>query len=105
MGFGAIFGLIVFGACNYEYANVSASEIAWWKRILTIIGIVLICGIIMLPGVLIDQDTIGNIYLTMILKTFLPTFLACLFLFSGVCERILVKINWLKINQDDKDVE
>ena len=100
LGFGGTFGLIMFGKKNYEHWNVSANEIVWWKRVLTTLAILSVCGIIMLPFLLIKTDTIGNIYVTMILKSFLPTFGAGFFLLSGICEHILIKIDWLKVNHE-----
>ena len=103
LGFGSTFGLILFGAKNNEYWCVTAKDVAWWKRLLTILAILVVCGVIMLPFIFIKTDTIGNIYVTMLLKSFLPTFGVGFFLFSGVCEHLLVKMEWLNICSDQDE--
>lgn len=97
IGFGAFFGLTFFGTKNAKLCHTDVEDELWWKPLARIGITSIICGVVMLPYLLLTGQTISNIYLLMIFKTLLPTFAAGFLLFCGLFEHIFRKLDILKI--------
>ena len=103
LGFGAYFGIIFFAKRNPNSGTPNVQGEAWWKPVVRILITGLICGVVLLPYLLLKPDTISNIYVLMIFKTFLPTFATGFLLFCGLLEYIFVKIKALEIEDNFHD--
>ena len=96
--FGCYFGVLFFGMRMSHLANVEVKNEAWWKPIFRILITIVICAIPLLPYHFLTPDVISNIYVLMICKTLVPTFIAGFLLYCGLLELIFMKLNLLKIN-------
>jgi len=63
----------------------------------------LLCGIVLLPYVLLTPEVISNIYLLMLLKTLIPTFAAGFLIFCGLLEYIFQMMGALEIEEQFHD--
>ena len=89
IGFGAFFGIVFYAKIkNPNPGKPKVKGEAYWKPIVRILIILGICGIVLLPYFFLNLETISNIYVLMVFKTFLPTFAVGFLLFCGFFEYI-----------------
>lgn len=63
----------------------------------------IICGVVLLPYILLTPESISNIYVLMILKTLVPTFAAGFLLYCGLLEYIFVHMKILEVEEPFND--
>ena len=88
IGFGAFFGIVFYAKRNPNPGKPKVKGEAYWKPIVRILIILVICGIVLLPYFLLNLDNVSNIYVLMVFKTLLPTFAVGFLLFCGLFEYI-----------------
>ena len=103
IGFGSICGLIFFGKRNFKICWVDREDERWWFFVVRLLVTLLICGVVMLPYLLLSIDSISNIYVLMIIKTLIPTFAAGFILFCGLLEHIFLRMKVLRFKENQLD--
>ena len=102
LGFGAYFGMVFFGKHMKPeiLSHVDMKDQGWWRPIARLAIVLLLCGIVGLPYLLLSKKAISNIYVLMTFKTLLPSFAAGFLLYCGLFEKIFLRYNLLKLDQE-----
>ena len=100
VGFGSYFGLILHARFYPLLTTFTLTDEKAWKPLVRLLVAALLCAPLGILYLTMSADVISNVYVLMVLKTFLPCFGGGFILF-GVQDVVNMKLGLLKFEEGD----